>query len=90
MTRLDIMAKALSEATGTPEAGVREMISAFNFSHPSPRLFEEVPDDAAAEMLENLRGQKDGIIDWLRQGAMKAVADPTEVNRIQDNWKRRN
>ncbi len=90
MKRIDILTKALAEATGKPEAEVRRMIAMFNHSWPSPGLLEDVPDDQAEELLARLRSEKEGILKWLRQGAMRAALDPTKVRQIKANWKGRN
>jgi len=90
MKRIDILTKALAEATGKPEAEVRRMIAMFNHSWPSPALLEDVPDDEAEKLLMESRSEKEGILNWLRQGAQRVAIDPKRVRRIEENWKDRN
>ncbi len=72
MTYGDIMAQILSEVSGKPKDQVGELMETFKLSYPGKnKLDDEVPDDKAQQLLNDLRKEKDGIRLWLLQGALR-------------------
>ena len=71
MTYADIIAQTLSEVTGKPKEIFMEVL---NSCPPPHRLNDEVPDGEAEAMLDQLRQEKSGILNWVIEGRRKALA----------------
>lgn len=65
MKTSDVICKILSEVSGKPESYVREI---WNVIPPEQINDKELTDQEAEELLNSLRKEKAGILNWLIQG----------------------
>lgn len=71
MTYADIIAQTLSEVTGKPKEIFMDVLD----SCPPPhRLNNELPDEEAQAILNQLRQEKSGILNWVIEGRRRALA----------------
>ncbi len=74
MTNKDIMVQILHEVSGKPKEFVASMFEEIAGNLPnSTKLQEEVPVDKAEELLEALRKEKAGILNWLLKGRQDMI-----------------
>jgi hypothetical protein len=71
MTNKDIVVTILSELTGK---GVNEVRAKFSRLLCTPKMEQELPDDEASKLLEELRAEKAGILNWALEGLKRANA----------------
>jgi hypothetical protein len=72
MTNRDVMIQILTEVSGKSKEYVTEVVSIV----PYRKSFDsELPNDEANELLEKLRREKAGIMNWLIEGRRKMLAD---------------
>ena len=72
-TYADVMIQTLPEASGQPPGVVRSRFAAIRlFLPPSRSLGAVLPDAEADELLAKLRGELQGILNWLLKGASAA------------------
>ena len=69
MTNADIFCRILAETTGRPERTFRSILAALPPAHRGK--LDATCHDAPA-LLEQLRAEKSGILNWLVQGAAMA------------------
>ena len=73
MTYGDILAQILSEVTGRSKDQVQDLLKIvdvkFSGQH---KLDEELPEEKAEQLLNDLRKEKSGILAWLVRHAMLA------------------
>jgi hypothetical protein len=72
VTARTIMAEVLSRVTGRPVAEVLLIIDASPVAVPDKTF----PADEAEAMIEAMRGEQAGILNWLVAGALKAASPP--------------
>ncbi|HET6420866.1 MAG TPA: hypothetical protein VFG19_11950 [Geobacteraceae bacterium] len=76
MTFGDILAQVISEVTGRPKEKIIEIVNAVEKAFPGKqRLEEEVPDDKAELLLNELRKEKPAILAQLMEYEMMADDD---------------
>ncbi len=70
MTNRDVMVQILHEVTGKPKELIGDVLHDFAAAHPGSQSgFDRSISDAEAEQLLNeLRKEKSGILNWLLQG----------------------
>jgi hypothetical protein len=74
MTRSDVFMQVLAEIAEEHKAEVREILEVFQATIPGLNKFDkELPDDEAAQLLDDFRQDKDSIRVWLLQGRNKFV-----------------
>jgi hypothetical protein len=81
MTNAEILLTVFSEATGRPRSAFEPALAATRAAFPHHGLDDELPDDVAQALLAGLRKEKQGILNWLAEGAMIAR---------RSRWARRN
>lgn len=72
MTQREIIIQILSEVSGKPKLFVREVVGIVPISD---AMDSELPKDEADAMLNQLRQEKAGILNWLIEGRQKAIKD---------------
>lgn len=72
MTRRDVLVQILSEVSGKPKEFVCNVVGVVP---PSPAMDDQLPDGEGEELLERLRREKPGILNWLIEGRRKALID---------------
>jgi hypothetical protein len=71
MTYEDVLIQILSEVTGNSKSEVTDLMKIFKDRFPiGHKLNEELPDDKAEKLINELRKEKAGILQWLIQGKM--------------------
>lgn len=76
MTNFDIFAQILSEASGRPIEEVKLKTDVIlKMIGTSGKMYDEVPDDKAQELLAKLRTELPGIRQWLIKGRLLMEAD---------------
>jgi len=73
MTNGDVFIQILSEVTGQPEENVGFLVELAKKHNPHHGFDKELTPDEAQEMLQALRKEKNGIIQWLAQGYEQAI-----------------
>jgi hypothetical protein len=74
MTYGEILIQILSEVTGESADAVRgDVDRIFNALDSSHRLGVELPDDEAEKLLNELRQEKAGILNWLIDGRNRFI-----------------
>ncbi len=73
MTHEDVLVQILSEVTGKPKNEISDLMTVFKDRFPTGHKFnEELPDEKAEKLLNDLRKEKAGILKWLVEGKMMA------------------
>lgn len=76
MTNFDIFAQIISEASGRPLEEIKLMSDViFKMAGSPKKIYEEVTDDKAQELLTKLRGELPGVRRWLIEGGLLMEAD---------------
>lgn len=76
MTKFDIFAKIISEASGKPLDEVRNLTDVIlKMAGSSGKMYEEVPDEKAQELFANLRKDLHRVRQWLIEGGLMMEAD---------------
>lgn len=81
MTRFDIFAQIISEASGKPLEQIRQLSEIiFKITGaPSDKLHHGLPDNEANELLAKLRMELPGVRRWLIEGRLMMEADIAEA-----------
>ncbi len=75
MTRSDVFIQVLTEIAAAHREEVREILEVFEATIPGLNKFDkELPDEEAAQLLEDFRKDQDAIRIWLLQGRNQFVA----------------
>lgn len=72
VTRREVMIQILSEVSGKPEELVAQVISCF--VPESKEMDGELSKGEGEKLLESLRHEKSGILNWLIEGRRRALA----------------
>ena len=84
MTYGEVMIQILHEVTGRPKSVFREITAMIQQAYPGQhRLDAELSPDEAAKLLDELRQEKPGILNWLIEGNRRAQ------QKIRDAQQRR-
>ncbi len=77
MTNRDVMVQILHEVTGKPKKQVEKIVKALRFSLPDKchKYDQRLTPDESEKLLTELRTEKEGILAWLVNGAMKDRLD---------------
>lgn len=76
MTRREIIIQILSEVSGKPKSFVREVVDIVPVSD---AMDSELPKGEAEAVLNQLRQEKAGILNWLIEGRQKAIRDIRDI-----------
>jgi len=71
MTRGDVMVQILHEVTGKSKEFAREIFELSLRDCPGHKFNEEMSDKEADELLNGLRKEKEGILNWLLRGNLE-------------------
>jgi len=71
MKRADIFIQILSEVSGRPKHEIAELLSAIRQANPGGKWDEEIPENELEQLVNELRGEAPGIMDWLIKGAAR-------------------
>ncbi len=71
MTRGDVIIQILHEVTGKPQKIVRELFDLALKNIPEHKFDEALSDKEAEELLNGLRKEKEGILNWLLRGNLE-------------------
>lgn len=69
MTKEDVFITIISEVSGKPESFVSEMLDNFRAANPGGKWDDEIPEPEAEKLLNDLRAEGPGILNWLMEGA---------------------
>ena len=72
----EIAAKALSEATGRPYQNFIEGLNLVKDQMPTElkiKLDQDFPEETAKQLLEAMRADKHGFLEWVQEGAQKIM-----------------
>lgn len=77
MTNQDVLVQILHEVTGKPIKQVRRIVKAVRSALPDRgrKYDQRLTPDESEKLLAELRTEKEGILAWLVNGAMKARSD---------------
>jgi hypothetical protein len=72
MKHKDVLFTVLSEVTGKPIEQIRD---SFPAALSTPKMKEELTDDEANQLLDGLRKEKSGILNWALTGLRRRIAE---------------
>ena len=77
MTNQEILAKILHEATGLSSKDIESMLFTCRAMYPDsiPKLDQDLSEQEAEKLLQNLRSEQAGILAWLVRGAVAVHED---------------
>lgn len=71
MKNKDVLFTVLSEVTGKRIEQIRD---GFPAALNTPKMEEELTDDEASQLLDELRKEKSGILNWALNGLKRGIA----------------